>query len=144
MSKETQDKARNILKRLKKSWGITWAEMGEVFGFNWKSLSVFASTVNDGREPEIPTWLAEAIIDLEDAECPSDPRAEFRPPNTRAVLLDFGKAHIIPVPNIGYCRVCRKPFIEHGFGQRYCTGRRGECGLSARRKREQKRRQQNA
>jgi len=131
-----QDVAVKILKKLKARWGLTWEEMGQCFGVRGNSLSVFCSNVGPNSvQPSMSEELADIIIDF---SAESDPPLEFpdkRRKGEKIIVLARGKVYSIPVPDLGWCPICGRPFIPRGYGQRYCTGKRGKCGLAARRER---------
>lgn len=120
--------AAEKLRNMKKTWRITWAEMGRVLGIphSWKSLSVYASNGENYRL--MPPDLAEIIIAFDDSVSPALDKP--RRTGIKVVLLWDDDVLTLPFPDIGICAICGALFIVRGYGQKYCSHR---CRLEARR-----------
>lgn len=123
-----QEKAREMLRKLKEMWGVTWPEMGKFLGYPASTLRVYASNAN----LTIPTNLIGILLQLENAPGPS-PDLDLRNSSVAIVVVN-NKVYTIPV-ELRTCRFCGKPFAPEHPQQEYCDTYSGDCGLAMRRQR---------
>jgi hypothetical protein len=127
---DERQKAAEILRNLKRDWGVTWQQMSKLLGGTPppKSLSVFVSKDNWYL---MPSTVANLILDLQHI----DPPKVDLPNATVAIVLSRGIWRVMPCPDIRECKFCGKPFVPAHPQQAYCDGYRGDCGKAMRRKR---------
>ena len=128
---DQSEKAKEKLRFLKKAWGLTWRQMQDVLGgIPEASLRTYASY--SASSPDMPARVSGPILSLP-LECPE---LDIDKPSAGVVLaLHEGRWLVLDKPEIGFCVVCGKPYIPAGYGQKYCTGRGGDCHLAMRRER---------
>ena len=118
-----------MLRNMKKTMGVSWADLSGVLSISVSSLRVYAS---NGNAYLMPEDVAQRIIAL----CDANPTLHKpRAAGWRAIFLVDGEWVIERNPQFRRCAYCEHVFIPGHPQQKYCDGYRGECGKAMRRKR---------
>lgn len=123
-----QEKAREILRKLKEKWGLTWPQMARFIPYPESTLRVYASR---GKfVPVMPQEMIDILLQFEGAK---SPELDLLSGNA-AVVIHHGKVCLVEL-ELRTCRFCGKPFAPEHPQQEYCDTYAGDCGLAMRRKR---------
>lgn len=124
--RDQEQKATEILRKLKEKWGLTWPEMAKFLPWPDTTLSVYAS--RGKYRPRMPQEMIGVLLQLEDAPSPE----MDLPSGGMVVALKDGVVNVMEL-ELRTCRFCGRLFAPGHPQQQYCDTYSGECGKAMRR-----------